>query len=68
MKEFEETEYEKLATTFYVKNPGQIAFETKWFEIKPKLKIGNKKTDDITREDYNKKILKYNMIDCNSFK
>ena len=36
--------------------------------IKPKLKIGNKVTDDITREDYNKKNLKLNMIDCNSFK
>lgn len=29
LKEFEEKEYQKLATTFYVKNPRQIAFETK---------------------------------------
>ena len=31
------------------------------------MKIGNKKTDDISREDYLKEILKLNMLDCNSY-
>jgi hypothetical protein len=38
------------------------------FIVKPRLKIGNKRKDDITREDFNKEVLALRMYDVNNYK
>lgn len=80
---FEEKYYEKSITPFYTAVPigNEIAFKIQRYNsinsilvnfyifiVKPRLKIGNKETDDITRKDFNKEVLSLRMYDVNKYK
>ena len=36
--------------------------------VQPRLKIGNKETDDLTREDFNQEVLSLQMYDVNKYR
>mgnify|MGYP000409762897 CR=1 FL=1 len=72
----EEKEYYKKITPFYTTIPNEIEFKEQLYRsmnvfrqldflVKPRLKIGNKETDDITRKDFNKEALALRMYDVN---
>ena len=50
LKDKLELEFKKVTTPLYLTIPRQLVFKTHLFKVKEKLKVGNKVSDDITRE------------------
>ena len=60
-------EYTKEISPFYTKIPDKVHFMDQQFVVKKTWKIGNKSHNDMTRDEYIKKIEMVDILDVNQY-